>query len=730
MNRLLRCAATLGTMELDAVHAGRSPSPCSARARWARACAAILAAAAAAAAAPLPTPAPDGTGAEPRDAEPASPDRPFSDKVVVTATREQRPVERLPVSATVVARDEIEATPAVTVEDLLRTVPGVLLPSGSSAVMYPTRNTLSMRGLGGHRALVLFDGIPINDPMLGHVPWEMVPLASIDRIEVVRGGAASLFGSAAMGGTVNVVTSPVADGELSADVSGGTFDTWRGTVAYGRRVAPGLALGLAVEAGQSDGYQRVLEADRTAIDTTSPWERVNATLRADLQLSAATVAFVRVGGHSYDLSSGTPYSATERDGTSVSVGMTRGSGAGHVLELRAFHQAGDLVTDNVAILAGGASGYTNNRAATPSASTGGSAQWSGSLPESPLRLTVGFDLRRLSADEHRTDLDRQGDVTSTRDAGGEQDSAGVFAQASWPVTERAEVLASIRFDYWRNHAGYERSSHAPRAHYPARDVTQVNPRLSARYDLGRGVAVRAGAYRAFGAPTLRELYRSSSLRGQENLPNPDLGPETLLGGEIGLDIAIPRLRAQLNLYENRIDGVIGPVLLSSEPVLTFQPQNVGTARSRGLELMGEVFIDDAWRLNAAVALTDAETVDSPEDPSLEGKRLPEVPRRWAACGLSVRSRGGAVGSLRVVHTGGMFYDPANTLAFDSRTVLDLLASWPLGHGATGYVALTNLLGEVYAETVTPTFRRGAPRELRLGVRFRGVVPRAGGEGAP
>jgi outer membrane receptor protein involved in Fe transport len=85
--------------------------------------------------------------------------------------------------------------------------------------------------------------------------------------------------------------------------------------------------------------------------------------------------------------------------------------------------------------------------------------------------------------------------------------------------------------------------------------------------------------------------------------------------------------------------------------------------------------------------------------------------------LTVQIPGGGTATLRIVYADEMFFDPANTIAYDSRTVVDLFGSWPLSRSLTGYLMVTNLLDEVYAETVTPTFRRGAPLEVRLGVRL-------------
>jgi outer membrane receptor for ferrienterochelin and colicin len=96
--------------------------------------------------------------------------------MVVSATRTERPLEDVPVSVTVVPREALERAPSRTLDDALRTVVGLNLPLGNSNLIQPTTNRVSMRGLGGDRALVLLDGIPLNDGVGGYVHWNKAPL--------------------------------------------------------------------------------------------------------------------------------------------------------------------------------------------------------------------------------------------------------------------------------------------------------------------------------------------------------------------------------------------------------------------------------------------------------------------------------------------------------------------------------------------------------------------------
>ena len=152
--------------------------------------------------------------------------------VVVTATRTERSLADQPDSVTVVTRQQIQKTPAQSLDDVLRTIPSVDLPLTASYQAHPTANSVSMRGLGGIRALVLLDGVPINDPFFGYIQWNRVPMENVERVEVVRGGGSPLWGNYAMGGVINIITR-VPDGkEVGLEAGGGNYGTYRSN-SYG-----------------------------------------------------------------------------------------------------------------------------------------------------------------------------------------------------------------------------------------------------------------------------------------------------------------------------------------------------------------------------------------------------------------------------------------------------------------------------------------------------------------
>src|SRR5262249_24957857 len=131
--------------------------------------------------------------------------------VTVTPTRTEQRLGDTPASVNVVGSREIEASPALVADDVLRNVPTFsLLRRTSGLAAQRTRRGVSLRGIGPSgksRPPALLAGIPSNDPFGGWVYWTRVPLASVDRIEMTDGTTSSLYGNYAMGGVINIITS-------------------------------------------------------------------------------------------------------------------------------------------------------------------------------------------------------------------------------------------------------------------------------------------------------------------------------------------------------------------------------------------------------------------------------------------------------------------------------------------------------------------------------------------
>ncbi len=125
-----------------------------------------------------------------------------SDEVIVTAGKYQQKKSDLPVSAEIISGREFTERNFSNLEDAIRYVPGVTM----------TEDQVSIRGSSGYgrgtgaRALLAIDGLPFYTGDTGEIVWEMLPVTEFQRIEIIKGAASSLYGSAAIGGVINAIT--------------------------------------------------------------------------------------------------------------------------------------------------------------------------------------------------------------------------------------------------------------------------------------------------------------------------------------------------------------------------------------------------------------------------------------------------------------------------------------------------------------------------------------------
>lgn len=182
---------------------------------------------------------------------------------VVTAAAGPEDAMSVPANVTVITADEIAASGKTDIVDVLEDVSGLNFRSYST----DAQAQVSMRGFGENsfgRVVVLVDGRELNNPDMSGLNWQSIPLSSIERIEVLDGPSAVLYGSGAVGGVINVVTKESSPGVTAgATISYGSFDTQSYKVSGGFGTDHAGFL-LSADYLSTDGYR-----DRSAYDSTN-----------------------------------------------------------------------------------------------------------------------------------------------------------------------------------------------------------------------------------------------------------------------------------------------------------------------------------------------------------------------------------------------------------------------------------------------------------------------------
>jgi len=659
-----------------------------------------------------------GTAAAEPEAWPEDADT-EAEEIIVTATRNQRPLSQVPMSVTVLGRDEILATPARAVDDLLRTVPGVNLPEGSSLVTHPTSQAASIRGLGRNRALVLLDGVPLNDGFGGWVNWTKIPYRNIERIEVVRGGNSSLYGTYAMGGVINVLTRPASGRQIEMEGSYGTQDTGQ-FHAYASERLGETALSLTYDYYETDGYSVIAESERGPIDTNAYSKHNNLQLEIHRAFDSGATAYLRTNLFRDQRNVGTPLSNDSRDVWDLALGTKAAPGDWGDLEFSFFTSLQDFHNANVTVAADRASETLALSQEIPAFDLGASAQWSQAFSWLSSFAAVGIDFRHTEGENRETIIDLPIPGIESSTAKGSQNAVGVYAEMSFYPLPKLEALASVRLDHWDNYAASRAEVGGPTTLFADRSEIEVSPRLSLGYDMDGPWSIRGGVYRAFRAPTLNELYRGFYAGNTPFRPNADLQPELLrIGGELGADFEADGIRASLTGFWNELDDTIAFVFnFVPLPGVSFlERENLVATRSRGFEFESQIDLGDRWSLAPSYVFTDSTITNFPNRPERVGNWLPDIPRHEVSVVLSYTNPDGIDFMARGRYLGNRYANDANSQELASFGVLDLSASRQLGENYEVFLMVENVLDEEYEASQTGNIARiGAPRQVWAGLR--------------
>ena len=650
-----------------------------------------------------------------------------SEQIVVSATRTQMKLSEVPGSAVLLSPTDIAANPALTLDDLLRQVPGFsLFRRSSSRVANPTTQGVSLRGLGASgpsRALVLQDGVPMVDPFGAWVYWDRIPRTEISSVEVVRGGASNLYGSNALGGVVQFLGRVPKGPSVSIDSSYGTKDTpdlsiWAGT-AISR-----WDLEAAADMSRTDGYVLVPASHRGAVDTLANSKHATVDAAVGYRFSEDGRAFLRGSFFDESRNNGTPLTKNSTGTGSGAAGINAALGSHHSIEARVFGLAQGYDQTFSSIAMNRSMETLTNIQHVPSQQLGTAVQWNHVLRGHT--LIAGLDVQEvMGASDEQLVL-----VPANNIAGGRQRSTGIFGQDIFRIGSKWTLIAGVRWDDWRNFKGSTvrialPSGTATTRSFADRSESAFSPRLSLMRALTSNLSLSLSGYRAFRAPTLNELYRSFRQGITVTNSNPLLRAERLTGAEAGLKATTlgGKLESRGTVFWSDIVNPVTNVTLSVTPppplpptLITRQRQNLGRTRSLGAELDGVAHLSSFIEISGGYQYVHATVVDS--SAALVGKNVPEVPRHqftWEArywrperIMLSVQGR---YASLQ-------YDDDLNTLPLDHYYVMDFFAGRQIRGGLTVYVAAENLLNQRYAvASVPPITSLGPPILARVGIRY-------------
>ncbi len=646
------------------------------------------------------------------------------EEVVVKATRTETKIGDTPASIVTFSRHEINMSAAPTVDDILRQAVGFsIFRRSSSRNANPTTQGVSLRGVGSSgasRSVVLFDGVPLNDPFGGWVQWNRVAPIAVESVEVLRGGASSLYGDTSLSGAINFIPRKADDKYLfSSDFFGGSQNTASGSGLFGFRAIDWLGV-IDGTLFQTKGYIPVDKAVRGPVDGFAGVRSSNFTGKITRKFGDHATIFVRPSLFGEVRTNGTGLQTNRTHIRQLVLGGDLNFGLSKDTKVNWRIYGGTQVFDQVSssVNTPRASETLSRIQRVPVQNIGASAQFSTVYRNEV--FVGGVEMRNVHGSSDEIGYSN-GLPTSLVGAGGRQNNIGAFFQDFARVGNKLIVTGSMRLDAWQNYAALSTTltlttNQRTTVKFTDRDEKSVSPQLAVLYHLTNRFSLYANASRSYRSPTLNELYRSFRVGSVLTLANENLLAEHAKNIEGGISFAGKRSYVRANGFWTGVERTVANVTLTSTPALvTRQRQNAGSTRSSGVEIEGETSVKQ-FGFSAGYMFVNPVVRSFPANRTLEGLLIPQVARdQFTFRGSYSPSKW--TFTLQGRASSQQFDDDLNLFRLEPYTQVDLFFSRRLNEKLHIYAAIENVFNAQYSVGRTPIRTVNSPTNLRIGLRW-------------
>ncbi|TAK91849.1 MAG: TonB-dependent receptor [Burkholderiaceae bacterium] len=552
--------------------------------------------------------------------------------VVVTASRAPRTLGEEIADISVIPREEIERAGQQTVADLLQQQPGIELGRNGGA---GAATSIFMRGANSSQVVVLVDGVRINSPSFLGISWQALPLAQVERIEILRGPASGLYGADAIGGVIQIFTRQGKsgfNGEIAAGVGSYGLNNQSVNLRGGSEaVRYAVTVGQEAARGFSAKTRLVADRDNDGYQSKNAGANLDLLFNKDhslgLQMMQSRLVSQFDSGAAFDnraVQYAEVYALTSKNRLQPNWQST----------LR-LAESRDKYSDIADYGFGSGTSRLNTRQEQ--------ALWQNDL-------TLGTDdLLQLSLEKRREVVDTDQGYTNT---------------------ERQTRSSTVLYQW-------NRGDHSVQANLRNDDSNQFGSRDTGGLGYGYRITphwrVTASAATAFRAPTFTDLYDPYS-------GNPALLPETAKSYETGLQYRRGNDEFAIGAYRNRVHNLI--VYDGGCGCMT----NVGNASLEGINLRGATKLG-AWLLSSSFDFQNPNNVET-------GKLLQRRAREHGAVKALYQTEKTSAGAEWLLSS-ARFDDAANNNRMGGYGLLNLLASYRVDQDLEVLVRWNNVFDKKY-----------------------------------
>ncbi|HEY9281091.1 MAG TPA: TonB-dependent receptor [Eoetvoesiella sp.] len=563
---------------------------------------------------------------------------PQLENVVVTASRSAQLQSKVLGDVTVIDKKELEQAGQSSVAEVLSRHHGIEFATNGGP---QTTTSVFLRGANANHTLVLVDGIPVNSATTGTGALNAIPTASIERIEVLRGSASSLYGANAIGGVINIITNQSSDKPFSAHASTG----------YGTYGTSKSSAGIA---GSADGWTYSLG---------SSYEQSRGFNATDGALSYANNDD-KDSYYSRNLRGSLGYEWQEGQKLSVQAYNSRINGGYDNAQADAFNDRA-IQTQEIYSVA------SENQLAD---------YW-----KSTLRYAYTDDkYKDISLFGDSTTRSQQHQYTWQNDFTLSDTQKVVVAYEHLNQRVSTDPFATYTHAKRHNNAftgvytgdfGSHHLQASARNDHDSQFGDATTGGLSYGYDLTSKLRGYVAANTGFKTPTFSDLYAPASWGA-----NPDLKPEKSRNVEVGLRYTDDSTSLGVVAYQNKVRDLIA----FDSP--TFTAQNVDRATLRGITLTAQQRLGDTT-LNASADFQDPHN-------DATGNQLARRAKQIYRLSADHRIKEWTLGT-EYMFTGKRYDDPQNTRRLGGYSLWNLTASYDVTKSVAVQLRWNNVLDKDY-----------------------------------
>ncbi len=641
------------------------------------------------------------------------------DEVIISANRSSRLIDDVPGRFEKIDTKTIEEMPIQNTDEILRSVANVYV--NRSWGIFSQNASVTMRGLdGSSRVLVLLDGTPLNKSAGGSINWHLVPSTNIDKVEVLKGPASTIYGNNAMAGVISIITKdPVKPIQGDVGILGGSYKTFGGDLNLsGSNVKNNKGLSWSINSfyRQGDGYILVPEEITDSTDVNVSIKEFNLGTKLSYQFNKNHK--IEIGYNFYDDLRGQGRQVYEESGDYISLqshylrANYQGTFKKTVLNALVFynHENEFKQTESISSNSGkyklsDRDSYKDDYGLWINATT--------FLSDNNI-LTYGIDFKQGKADVTNT-YHTSTDVLKYY---GTLDFYGFFVQDEIKfANDKIVIVAGARMDFAKYYNG-QLIVENPTSNtgfvtpfdenFIQSSWSSFSPKLALKYNFAKAYSIYISYSKGFMPPKLDDLSKSGKIRKGFKLANPELGPEYLTNYELGFNLKfIDKITIEPSVYYcigkdfQYFVGTGDSIDTGGEDLKpVYQRQNIAGVEVIGAEIsvnyriLKELHFSANYTYNHSTINQFNDQGDSEKD--LTGKYLIEVPKHMAYAGIGWNNKYFNT-TISYNFISSQWYDDENTILLEAYDMIDLLISKEFGKHFYASLTIQNILDNEYID---------------------------------